>query len=174
MARSAAEAESSLEFVESQLPDARDEVEAAEAALNAYRQKQESVNLELEAEGLLTQVTRLENELESLAIREEEASQRYTENHPVYQQIRNNQELVRQRLDELRAEVDELPETQREIINLTRNLEVAQTVYTELLNRAQELRVLRASSIALAMSASSTARGSSRSRLRRDRPGSWR
>lgn len=147
VARSAAEAESSLGFIEDQLPDAERAVTDAEAALNQYRQSQQSVDLELEAQSLLTQVTRLEGELETSKLQEDEISQRYTSNHPVYQVLLTNRAILEKRLSELRTEVDALPATQREIINLTRVLEVAQTVYTQLLNRRQELQVLRASNI---------------------------
>lgn len=147
VARSAAEAESSLGFIDNQLPEAERAVTEAEAALNKYRQSQQSVDLELEAQGLLTQVTRLESEIEASRLQEDEVSQRYTSNHPVYQVLLNNRAILEKRLAELRTEVDALPKTQREIINLTRVLEVAQAVYTQLSNRRQELQVLRASNI---------------------------
>lgn len=147
VARSAAEAESSLGFIESQIPEAERTVIEAEAALNQYRQSQQSVDLALEAQSLLTQVTRLENEIETLKLQEDEIAQRYTHNHPVYRTLLNNRAALEERLAGLRTEVDALPKTQREIINLTRTLEVAQTVYTQLLNRRQELQVLRASNI---------------------------
>lgn len=147
VARSAAEAESSLGFIADQLPEAERAVTEAEATLNQYRQSQQSVDLELEAQSLLTQVTRLESQIDESRLQEDEVSQRYTSNHPVYQVLLNNRSILEERLSELRTEVDALPKTQREIINLTRVLEMAQTVYTQLLNRRQELQVLRASNI---------------------------
>ncbi len=54
---------------------------------------------------------------------------------------------LEERLAALRKEVSNLPETQREVFNFTRDLEVAQEVYLQLLNRAQELRVVKASTI---------------------------
>lgn len=147
IARSAAEAESSLGFIKDQLPEAERAVMQAEAALNQYRQSQQSVDLELEAQSLLTQITRLENEIVALRLQEDEVAQRYTSNHPVYKTLLNNRASLEERLSSLRAEVDALPQTQREIINLTRTVEVAQSVFTELLNRQQELQVMRASNI---------------------------
>lgn len=147
IARSAAEAESSLAFVENQLPEAERAVTEAESALNSYRQKQQSVDLSLETQGLLTQTTNLEAELRSMDAQEEDIRQKYTKNHPIYQELLANRARLEERLAELRREVEALPETQREIVNLTRTLELAQAVYVQLLNRSQELRVLRASNI---------------------------
>lgn len=147
IARSAAEADSSLTFVDDQLPAAERAMNEAEQALNAYRQKQQSVDLTLETEGLLTQITALENELRGMDEQEEELKQKYTRNHPLYKQMLANRTRLEDRLTALRKEVEDLPETQREVLNLSRTLEITQQIYSQLLNRSQELRVLRASSI---------------------------
>ncbi|MCE6949410.1 acetyltransferase, partial [Cereibacter sphaeroides] len=47
----------------------------------------------------------------------------------------------------LRRETTELPGTQREVLNLTRDLEVSQQVHLQLLNRVQELGVLASSTL---------------------------
>lgn len=83
VARSAIEAESSLQFIDSQLPEAERILSEAEMALTDYRQSRQSV----------------------------------------------------------------LPEVANEVLNLTRDLELARNAYTQLLTRAQELRVVRASSV---------------------------
>lgn len=147
ISRSAAEAQSSLEFVESQIPEAEAAVRNAENALNAYRQAAQAIDLGFEAQSLLTQVSAIEIELQQLVAQEDELRTRYTSNHPTYQQLLNNRARLQERLEGLRAEVGDLPETQREVFNLTRNLEIAREVYGQLLNRAQELQVLRASTI---------------------------
>lgn len=145
--RSAAEADSSLTFVESQLPEAEARTRAAEAALNRYRQEQQAIDLSFEGQSLLTQIGAMENELQTLVAEEETLAARYTPNHPAYQQLVSLKERVQLRLDGLRDEVANLPQMQREVLNLTRDFELAQAAYLELQNRAQELRVLRASSI---------------------------
>lgn len=145
--RSSAEADSSLSFVESQLPQAESAVRRAETALNDYRQKQQAIDLGFEGQNLLTQISTLEAELQQLANQEGELAERYTPDHPAYQQLLATRTRLEERIESLRAEVSELPETQRMVFNLTRDLELAQEVYVQLLNRAQELRVLRASSI---------------------------
>lgn len=147
IARSAAEAESSLAFVESQLPAAEARTQAAERALNSYRQEQQAIDLSFEGQSLLTQIGALEDELQKLAVEEETLASRYTPNHPAYQQLLSAKERLELRLGRVREEVASLPQTQRDVLNLTRDLELAQAVYLELQNRAQELQVLRASSI---------------------------
>lgn len=147
VSRSAAEAESSLVFVESQIPAAETKIRDAERSLNDYRQQQQAIDLGFEGQSLLTQISSLEDQLQQLNNEEATLANRYTPNHPEYQQLINSRQRLEDRLERLRDEVANLPTTQREVLNLTRDFELAQSVYVELLNRAQELRVLRASTI---------------------------
>lgn len=145
--RSAAVAESSLTFINEQLPEAQANLVAAEKALNDYRQQQQSVDLTFETENVLSQVTRIETELRELQTKEDDIKQRYKTSHPIYQQLIAQRQRLQDDLTTLRGEVETLPETQKEILNLTRDLELAQQIYTELLTRAQEVRVLKASTV---------------------------
>jgi len=145
--RSSAEAESSLSFIREQLPQAEATLRQAEAALNDYRRQSATIDLSLETQTILEQITRIEGEVSDLQRREAELADRYTPAHPTYRQVTDERIRLEERLGRLRAQVGELPETQQQILNLTRNVELAQQIYTELLTRAQEVEVLRASTI---------------------------
>lgn len=147
IARSAAEAQNSLAFIEEQLPIAEAAVTQAQNALNNYRQQQQSVDVDYETRILLEQATEIEAQLNALSLEEEELKKRYTINHPAYQALLENRAALERQLEEVRTATFDLPETQKEIFNLTRNLEVAQEVYLQLLNRGQELQVVRASTV---------------------------
>lgn len=147
VARSAAEAESSLVFIREQLPIAERTLREAEAALNDFRQTQGTVDLSLETQTILEQITRIEGELAGLQRSEDELRQRYNPAHPTYRALLDERARLEARLAELREQVGTLPETQRHILDLTRAVELAQRIYTELLTRSQEVEVLRASTI---------------------------
>lgn len=147
IAREAAQAEKSLDFLQDQLPDIRTRLETAENSLNDYRQQRESVDLTREAQALLDTIVELESRINDLNLQEAEISQRFTEQHPAYKTlIENRRTLLRQR-EELDARIRDLPETQREILSRSRELEVNQEVYTTLLNRVQELTVVKAGTV---------------------------
>lgn len=147
ISRSAAEAQNSLDFIDSQLPVAERAVTTAQDALNAYRQERLSVDVDYETRILLERATQIEKELNALALEEDDLQERYTINHPAYQAFLQNRAALQAEQEEVRKATADLPETQKEIFNLTRSLEVAQEVYIQLLNRAQELRVVRASTV---------------------------
>lgn len=143
----AAEASQSLRFVEEQIPIAKAQVSDAEKALNDYRSKQQSIDIPFETERLLDEAAQLETQIREAQVQERDLSQRFTPNHPIYRQAAANRQSLERRLAEVRVDIERLPETQREVVNLTRTLEVAQAAYLQLLNRSQELRVLQASEI---------------------------
>lgn len=147
ISRSAAEAENSLTFVESQLPEAEATVRRAQDALNQYRQEQQAIDLGFEGQSLLTQITTLEAELQRLDNEETVLAERYRPSHPAYQTLLSARARAQERVATLRAQVEDLPQTQLAVFNLTRDVDLAQEVYVQLLNRAQELRVLKASTV---------------------------
>ncbi len=147
ISRGMADADSSLQFLDSQLPIAEKSVRDAEEVLNAYRRQAQVVDLSFESRSVLTQVERVHTELQELQGQEDEIKQRYTPNHPVYQQLLNNRARLEAQLADLTAEADSLPETQRNIVNMTRDLEVAQQNLFQLQIRVQGTQVQRASKI---------------------------
>jgi tyrosine-protein kinase Etk/Wzc len=147
IAREAAQAEQSLRFLEEQLPDIRERLRIAEDDLNEYRQERESVDLSREAEALLTTIVELEGRINDLNMEEAEVAQRFTQQHPAYKTLIENRRMLEVQREELDARIRELPETQRDILRRNRELSVNQEVYTTLLNRVQELTVVKAGTV---------------------------
>lgn len=145
--RSAAQADSGLSFLQTQLPQALDAVRGAEAALAAAQRERGAEQLALETQALFEQVAQTEAAIREIQEREVELAQLYTRSHPEYRALIESRERLEFRLEELQVQVSALPEIEREIINLNRDLEIAQEIYLQLRNRAQELQVVRASNI---------------------------
>jgi tyrosine-protein kinase Etk/Wzc len=148
LSRNAAEAESSLSFIEQQLPEAQTQVRAAEDTLNAYKLSQDSIDLTFETLSLLEQSVGIESQLNELALEEQELQKRFTQNHPAYQTLLDSRTQLEGLLNGLRAESESLPETQLEMLRLSLDLEVAQEMYVQLVGRAQELSVVKAGTLA--------------------------
>ncbi|GAB1363913.1 hypothetical protein MASR1M32_31490 [Rhodobacter sp.] len=147
ISRSAAEADNSLKFIEEQLPIAEAAMSEAQQRLNDYRKANQSIDLDYETQSLLQEATQIEAELNALVLQEDELKKRYTPSHPTYEALLDSRAILEKRLEKIRSQTLGLPETQKQVFNLTRDLEVAQQVYIQLLNRAQELRVVRASTV---------------------------
>ncbi len=145
--RQSAEAEKSLAFLEDQAPELRTQLAAAEESLNQYRVEQDSVDLTSEAQATVQQFIDLESRLSELQLEEEALAQRYTTNHPSYQSLLRQKRQLQEERERLNARVDELPAAQQEVVRRTRDVEVTQAIYLNVLNKMQELEVARAGTV---------------------------
>jgi tyrosine-protein kinase Etk/Wzc len=145
--RQAAEAESRLEFLEQQTPLIQDGLNSAENRLNEYRASQDSVDLSFETRSMLERLVSLETELNALEIQESEVAQRFTPSHPNYRSLLDKRAQLLGEQQRLEAQVNNLPETQRQVLRLNRDVEVSQQIYMQMLNAQQELRIARAGTV---------------------------
>ncbi|HBW4330286.1 TPA: polysaccharide biosynthesis tyrosine autokinase, partial [Klebsiella pneumoniae] len=137
----------SLEFLSNQLPKVRNDLDVAEDKLNEYRRKNDSVDLSLEAKSVLEQIVNVDNQLNDLTFRESEISQLYTKEHPNYKALMEKRKTLQEEKAKLNKRVSVMPETQQEILRLSRDVESGRAVYMQLLNRQQELNIAKSSAI---------------------------
>lgn len=147
IARQAAQDQKSLEFLNQQLPKVRSDLDHAEDRLNAYRRQNDSVDLSLEAKSVLDQIVNVDNQLNELTFRESDISQLYTKEHPTYKALLEKRKTLQDEKGKLNKRVSSMPETQQEILRLSRDVESGRAVYMQLLNRQQELNIAKSSAI---------------------------
>ncbi|KPZ17165.1 Tyrosine-protein kinase, partial [Pseudomonas amygdali pv. ulmi] len=130
--RSSAEAAQRLQFLRSQLPAVRKQLEDAETALNTFQTSARSVDLSIETKGVLDQVVSLDSMLSELKLRRVELERLYTREHPTYRSLMSQMNQLEQQKQGLLKKIDALPMTQQELL---------------MLNKSQEQDILRAGSI---------------------------
>ena len=141
------EAERQLQFLEKQIPSVRGELEISENNLNAYRARNDSVDLTFETQSLLEQLVRIENQLTELEFAEAEISQQFTKNHPRYEALLTKRSRLNEEKTRLDDRVNDLPSTQQEVLRLTRDATVNQEIFVALLNSQQEMSLVKAGTI---------------------------
>lgn len=147
VARNSAEAENSLVFLKQHLPKIKQQLTVAEDKLNRYRQQNESVDLPLEAKTTLDTMVTLEAQLNQLTFKESDISQLYTKEHPAYVSLLDKRKTLLAEKARLNKRIEKLPKTQRAVLRLTRDVEVNQQIYVQLLNKVQELSIVKASTV---------------------------
>lgn len=147
IARQAAQDAKSLDFLNQQLPKVRNDLDIAEDKLNRYRRLSDSVDLSLEAKSVLDQIVNVDNQLNELTFRESEISQLYTKEHPTYKALLEKRKTLQDERVKLNKKVSSMPETQQEILRLSRDVESGRAVFMQLLNRQQELNIAKSSAI---------------------------
>ncbi|WP_270809642.1 polysaccharide biosynthesis tyrosine autokinase [Aeromonas sp. QDB18] len=145
--RKTEEAQKSLDFLQVHLPQVKDELNRSEELLNVYRQQNESVDLSLEAKAALDTMVGLEKQLNELTFREAELQQLYTRQHPAYIALMEKRQTLMNTKNTINKSIKRLPKTQQEILRLTRDVQVGQEIFVQLLNKQQELNIMKAGTI---------------------------
>ncbi|RMT79281.1 polysaccharide biosynthesis tyrosine autokinase [Pseudomonas viridiflava] len=145
--RSSAEAAQRLQFLRSQLPMVRKQLEESEVALNNFQTSAKSVDLSIETKGVLDQVVKLDSMLSELKLKRVEIERLYTQEHPTYRSLMSQMSQLEQQKQGLLKKIEALPMTQQELLRLTRDMQVTSQTYTLMLNKSQEQDILRAGSI---------------------------
>lgn len=145
--RRSAETAQTLKFLEDQLPELKQQLDVAEREFNRFRQQYNTVDVTKESELYLTQSVTLETQKAELEQKVAEASAKYTAEHPIMQQMNAQLSAINKKINELDGTLRRLPELQRQYLQLFREVEVKQQLYTGLLNSYQQLRIAKAGEI---------------------------
>ncbi|MGO2306644.1 MAG: polysaccharide biosynthesis tyrosine autokinase [Providencia sp.] len=131
-----------LTFLDDYLPTIKTKLDNYENQLNDFRKKNESIDLSLEAKAALDTALQVEEKLNELTFKEVEIQQLYTRNHPAYQSLLDKRQQLLREKDKISKNIQKLPNTQQQIVRLTRDVESEQAIYNQLVVKQQELSVL--------------------------------
>lgn len=145
--RNSAEAANSLKFVRDQIPNVRRELERATAALNEFQNKAQSVDINMQTQTLLNQSVSIDTNLEQLRLQLADVQRQFTPAHPQYQALMKQIGQLQAQKGAIEKKVGGLPDTQQQLLKLTRDVQVSNETYTSLLNQAQQLDIARAGTI---------------------------
>jgi len=134
-------------FVEEQLASLRGELDSAEKKLQAYKSSTGVMMLDSEAQALIQKITEKERARAELEVQKRALLNDYTEEHPAIKAIAQQQESIRQQLAAYEARMRNLPQAERDLAKLTRVSRVNADIYTFLLQKHEEARIVRASTL---------------------------
>lgn len=145
--RTSAEAASRLKFVTEQLPKVRDELAKAQAALNAFQSRTQTLDVAVQNRALLDQSIALDSSIQQLRIQMTEVANRFTPSHPTYQALQQQINQFQAERNGLQGKIKNLPDTQQGLFRLNRDVEVTNATYATLLDQAQQLNIAKASAV---------------------------
>ena len=142
--RKSAQAEHTLGFLEEQLPVLRKQLDEAEDRYNTFRNQNGTVDLTEESRLLLQQIVDNKTKLIELEQQRIEMAQRFTRSHPTVIALDSQIASLGGQQAQLGKRVGALPDTEQSALRLLRDVRVNTQLYTNLLNNAQQLRILKA------------------------------
>lgn len=145
--RKTLESKQTLSFLDQQLPELKQQLEASEIKFNKFREQYNTVDVTQEAELMLKQNIELEKMRIELKQKQAEYSAKYTSDHPLMTEINAQLAAIDKKSTELNQAIKRLPETQRLYLQLYRDVKVNTELYTSLLNSYQQLKIVKAGEI---------------------------
>jgi tyrosine-protein kinase Etk/Wzc len=147
VARTSAEAAKRLSFVKAQLPKVRADLDKAQAALTEFQTRTRTLDVGVQNQALLNQTVAIDTAISQLRIQQAELSAKFTPQHPTYKALLAQIGQFQSQKGALQGQIAQLPDTQRGLFRLTRDVEVTNQTYANLLDQAQQLDIARASAI---------------------------
>lgn len=147
LARGSQQTTTTIEFMESQIPQLKQKLEQSEEAFNKFREQYGTIDVTKEAEILLNESAQIERQLSELQLKQAELLTYYTEEHPLVIQINDQIAVLNARRQEIKETVTRMPEVQREFLQLSQDMEINREIYLTMLKNYEQLKIARAGEI---------------------------
>ncbi|WP_348766068.1 polysaccharide biosynthesis tyrosine autokinase [uncultured Salinisphaera sp.] len=138
------QAQRRLDFLKQQLPEIKEERDLAENKLRDYQTESGTLDLSAEANSVLQRLTNIDQQIAQTELQRQELLQEFTQQAPQVQAANDKRaSLVRQR-NELQGQLKTLPKAESQLLQLRREVDVNNQLYTQLLNTSQGLEITKA------------------------------
>jgi tyrosine-protein kinase Etk/Wzc len=141
--RKAAEAEKTLEFLTSQLPEFKKQLENSEDVYANFRNKNGTIAFDEEAKEILSQAVQLQTKMLEAEQQRRELLSRFTEANPKVRVVDGQIMAFRHELGAIDRRVSAMPMLQRDALRLERDVRVNGELYKSLLNSSLQLRLVK-------------------------------
>lgn len=141
--RKAAEADKTLGFLNSFLPDLKKQLEKSETSFNQFRNQKGTFDLSAEGQLALKSSVDFQTQLFQLQQRRRELSSQFTASHPSIQVIDAQIATLSNEVGNINNRIKVLPNVEQELLRLNRDMKVNSELYINLLNSSQQLRLVR-------------------------------
>lgn len=147
LARGSEQTTTTIEFMESQIPQLKQKLQLSEEAFNKFREQYGTIDVTKEAEILLEESSKIELQLGELKLKQAELLTYYTAEHPLVIQINDQLAVLNERRQEIKQTVERLPEVQRQFLQLSQDMEINREIYLTMLKNYEQLKIARAGEI---------------------------
>ncbi|MEJ1165868.1 polysaccharide biosynthesis tyrosine autokinase [Variovorax sp. CCNWLW186] len=141
--RKAAEAEKTLGFLDTALPQFKKQLEQSEDLYNRYRNENGTVSLDDEAKNALTQTVDLQSKLLEAQQKRRELSARFTDKHPSIQTLDTQISAWKGEIASVDSRIRKMPLLQQNTVQMQRDIKVNTDLYVSLLNSSLQMRLAK-------------------------------
>jgi tyrosine-protein kinase Etk/Wzc len=138
-----AQAERTLNFLGTELPKFKQQLEQSEETYNQYRNQNGTVSLDDEARNALSQNVDLQSKLFDARQRRLDLASRFTSEHPMLLTLDAQIASLRKELGNVDGRIRRMPMLQQNSLRMQRDIKVNTELYASLLNSSLQMRLAR-------------------------------
>ncbi|ADU37074.1 polysaccharide biosynthesis tyrosine autokinase [Variovorax paradoxus] len=138
-----AQAERTLDFLGTELPKFRQQLEQSEEVYNQYRNQNGTISLDDEARNALAQNLDLQSKLFDARLKRLDLTSRFTAQHPVVMTLDAQIASLRRELGAVDSRIRRMPMLQQNSVRMQRDIKVNTDLYASLLNSSLQMRLAR-------------------------------
>ena len=140
-------ARKAIDFIDDRLAKIEMELEEDKSKLKSFRELNKTVDVDLEIQSVIDSIATIELKINEIDLEIAKASNNYTQSNPLYLELLNQKDaLVSQRLS-IENKIKSFPVAQQEYIDLFRDLELTQQIYSDFMTKRIEFSITEASTI---------------------------
>jgi len=138
-----AQAQRALNFLGSELPKLKTQLEQSEEVYNQYRNQNGTISLDDEARNALTQNVELQTKLFDATQKRLELTERFTARDPSVQTIDAQIASLKKALGSVEQRIRRMPQLQQNSLRMQRDIKVNTDLYVSLLNSSLQMRLAK-------------------------------
>ena len=136
-----------IEFLDERLLSLDEVLAKNKSKLKSFQEQNISLNVDLEIKSIIDKLSEVEKSIAEIDLEFAKASNIFTQSNPLYQNLTNQKETLINQRSAIQNRIKMLPIAQQEYIDLFRDVEISQELYSELVNRKLGFSILEASTL---------------------------
>ena len=141
------QARASIDFLNEQLEIIEASLRISETKLTNFQEENLFFQQGEEGKNLLLRLREMETQLNELQLEEVRIKEQYNPASLAFQSFMNQKEIISQKVNEIKAQISNLPNLEQSYINLLREVEINQQTLEEILNKKIEFSISEASTL---------------------------
>lgn len=141
------QARKAIDYIDLSIKNAEETLSENRIKLRKFQEVNTTVNVDLEIGAIIDSLNKIEENININDLEIVKASKNYTDTNPLYLELLNKRETLLDQKKSIESKIKALPDAQQEYVNLFRNLEFSQQVFSELQSKRLEFSIKEASTL---------------------------
>lgn len=140
-------ASKAIGFIDDRIESIEKVLSINKSQLNKFQKENASLNVDLEIKSIIETISSIDLKISETDLEIAKIENTYTLDNPFYQKLINQKEALQSQKSTVESKVRNLPIAQQRFIDLYRDVEVSQEIYSELINQKLGFSIMEASTL---------------------------